>query len=152
MEKDCCYYSKVQFDFYVSVTIKARILLNVIAGELSYQEFDSHGDVTISKGMNLSENQIEEIMPYLDTAKFEPYRHRDESFDEIGICGYYDEIRAHFIGVSNSPVPMINLYMNMIHDDKHLLPTEKLLNYLCLTFFSDKEHRNAFVYGIANRR
>lgn len=143
-----CYYSKVQIEFRLGSRVEARILLNSVAGELSYQEFDSHGDVKISKGITLDKMQIEEVLPYINTAKYEPYRDRYDSLDDVGVCGYYDEVSANFIGISDSPVPMIELSMNTIHDNGHLWPTEKLFKYLCRTFFADKKYKGTFIYSI----
>lgn len=147
-KKARCYYSKAQIEFRLGSRVEARILLNSVAGELSYQEFDSHGDVKINNGITLDKKQIEEVLPYINTDKYEPYRNLEDSISDDGVCGYFDEIDVYFTGISDSPVPLINISMNMIHDDKHLWPTERLLKYLCRTYFSGKEYKTTFIYGM----
>ncbi len=143
------YFSVLQIEVKTSSRVEERLILNAAASELSYQEFDVYGDVTVNYGINLTAEQMNEIKPYIDMAKFEPFQ-EGNCCDLEHSCGYYDEINVDFIGISDSPIAMIRLSMNQTHDIQHQLPTERLLNYLCGKYFSDKRFKGTFVYGVGN--
>lgn len=132
---DTIYYSKVQFDTKLGgATTIERVLLNVPQRELSYQSFDRHGDVEHNTAIKLSEKEMESLLPYLDTSKFEPYRGKKQGFDDEGRIGYRDEVSMSFTGITDSHIPMLELKMYYYYDEEHTWPNERLYRVLCEVF------------------
>lgn len=88
--------------------------------------------VTFSYGIKLSDLEIKLIQEYCNALEFEEYRYLDiyDYLDTYGYIGYIDEINLEFEGITNSYLPKIKLSMNLIFNNEHSWPTEKLYNYL----------------------
>ena len=83
-------------------------------------------EVVFSYGLELSEKDISNILPYCNALEFEPYRNKKQKMDQKGYLGYLDEAKMKFIGVSFSYLPIIELPMNYIYDDLYAWPHQLL--------------------------
>ena len=88
--------------------------------------------VTHIYAVELSDEQMEEILPFCNALDFEPYRNK-EAWDDVGHNGgYRDEQEVVFRGYSNSYLPLIEIPMTAINEKR---PNEKLYRYLWKTYF-----------------
>ncbi len=87
-------------------------------------------DLIFEYALKLTDEQIEELLPYCNALDFEPYRGRKQSMDDPGFCGYRDEITCVFRGITDSYIPLIELPMDFIYDSKHEWPSERLYEYI----------------------
>ena len=96
-------------------------------------------EVVFSYTRNLSECKRKELLPLCNALDFEPYRGREMSMADEGYCGYRDEIRLCFIGVTDSYIPKMELPMDCLYDEAHIWPSEKLYRYIIKTFMNEKK-------------
>lgn len=87
-------------------------------------------EVVFSLAIHISEEQMEELLPYCDATEFEPYRGRKTSMDDEGFIGYRDEVHLYFKAITDSYIPLLELPMNLFYDEEHIWPSEKLYRYL----------------------
>ena len=99
----------------------------------------SEDEVVVSHGIELSSEDIKELLPYCKVMDFEPYRNKFMSMDDPGFIGYRDEVSLCFKGVSNSYVPLIELPMDYYYDEAHIWPSEKLYRYIVKKYFANKK-------------
>lgn len=106
-------------------------------------------EVSFSWAIKLTEEQMEELLPYCNALEFEPYRERKMSMDDEGYIGYRDEISTYFTGVTDSSLPLLELPMDYYYDEAHIWPSEKLYRYIIKTYYEgNKKLRNkAPCYG-----
>ncbi|MBQ7999654.1 MAG: hypothetical protein IJ298_00370 [Ruminococcus sp.] len=102
--------------------------------ELLITEEDKE-EVLFSYAEKFTDAQLKKLLPYCKVSAFEPYRNRSFLTSDKCTAGYYDEISLNFRGVSNSPVPYIEISMDIITYDNHTLPTTKLYEYIFNNFF-----------------
>ena len=101
MEK--IYYTKIIFECFKSQNWS--ILLNVVAKEAAFERREWSGGkekVTENLSVKLTDEDIAQILPYINALDFEPYRYVDDSKDFI----VYDAPVVTFIGVTNSYLPL----------------------------------------------
>ena len=109
-----------------------RIIHNGKNGETSVKVFADveNTQVVDSRGIRLTDAEMEELLPYCNAIDFEPYRGREMSMDDPGYRGYRDEISITFTGITDSYIPKIDLPMDYIYDKKHEWPRERLYEYI----------------------
>lgn len=95
--------------------------------------------VAFSYGIQLSEEQMKNLLPYCNASEFEPYRNRKMSMYDEGYIGYRDEIRLRFTGVTDSYIPKMEWFMEYYYDEKHIWPSEKLYQYLVLKYLQGEK-------------
>lgn len=104
-------------------------------------------EVGFSHKINLTETDVQELLPYCNARDFEPFRHRTMTFDEPGYAGYRDELkRMFFVGFTDSHLPKIKLPMDLIYNEPYAWPSERLLRYIERTFFIDKKTKKPWLY------
>ena len=136
------YYTKFEFEWHTAGMVYARLVCNVTYRELSYQQWDQSGrEIVFSFGHKLTDEDIKEMLPYINANSFEPYRNRKMSMDDPGYDGYRDEITMRFRGITDSEIPLIELPMDYFYTEKYEWPTEKLYRYLANTFFPDSKKK-----------
>lgn len=113
--------------------IKPRI--DICAGKNGMQRTKAIADnstskVIFSKGIKLTEEQINELLPYCNALDFEPFRNRTMSMADPGYRGYRDEYTMWFQGITDSYMPIIELPMEYLYDEKHTWPSERLYQFL----------------------
>lgn len=59
------YFSKFEFRINVARKSNATLLCDVQNAELSYQEFSSYGELLFNVAVNLSEENLSELLPYI---------------------------------------------------------------------------------------
>ena len=159
------YFSKIEFIETIGHgNPNSIIVLNIPARELSYQVYDwkhqypakwiSSGNtkfkpvpvkdasyqakIIFSCGIKLTEQQLETLLPLCNALDYEPFRNRKMGIDEKSYCGYRDEAQVHFRGITDSPIPLLELPMHYYYDEEHIWPSERLYRYLIKNIF-DKE-------------
>lgn len=123
-------FTNVQFDFLSFGRSTERILLNCSTRELSRQRFSTGENVESSIGIILLEEEMERLKTSLNAVEFEKFRDKKPAPDDPYIKGYWDECRVEFTGITNSSIPLIRIDWNLIHDDQHMWPHEKLFKEL----------------------
>lgn len=137
------YYSKFQFSTYGE--FYERVVCNIPYRELSYQRYklvprpssmkdiEWNEKVTVEIAHILTIEEIEEIKPFINAKKFEPYRHKKMMpFDSEG-CRYMDGIHRDFEGITDSFLPYIKIPMDYFHEPAW--PTQKLYDYIMNRYF-----------------
>lgn len=92
-------------------------------------------EVVFSHAINITDEQMEELLPYCDASDFEPYRNRKMSMDDEGFIGYRDEVHLYFRAITDSYIPLLELPIDYYYDEEHIWPSEKLYRYLVKKFF-----------------
>lgn len=92
-----------------------------------------------SAGIELREEQMEKLLPLCNALDFEPFRNREMSMDDPGYRGYRDEITMWFRGITDSYIPKIELPMELLYDEKHTWPSERLYQYLWENYLRDNK-------------
>ena len=92
-------------------------------------------DVVFSHAIKITDEQMEDLLPYCDATEFEPYRDRKMSMDDEGFIGYRDEVHLYFRAITDSYIPLLELPMEYYYDEAHIWPSEKLYRYLVKIFF-----------------
>lgn len=92
-------------------------------------------EVVFSHAINITDEQMEELLPYCDATVFEPYRDKEMSMDDVGFIGYRDEVHLYFKAVTDSFIPLLELPMDYYYDEEHIWPSERLYRYLVKNFF-----------------
>ena len=80
-----------------------------------------------------------EILPLCNANDYEPFRNRQMKMGEEGYCGYRDEIHVEFRGITNSPIPLIELPMDYFYDEYHIGPSEKLYRHIIKNVFEKEK-------------
>lgn len=136
------YFSKFEFTTYQiskqSGIVTDRIVCNIPYKELSYQEFDRDGEVTYYFAHHLTDAEISKILPYIDIHDFEPFRNKEMNISDPHAKGYLDEFSMSFRGISDSSFSLIELPMDIVYDDAHTWPNQKLYDYISSVIFSEK--------------
>ena len=97
-------------------------------------------EVTFSYAIKITDEQMEELLPYCDACKFEPYRGRKMSMKDEGYIGYRDEVQLYFSAITNSHIPLLELPMDYYYDEEHIWPSEKLYRYLVKKYFEGNKN------------
>ncbi len=100
--------------------------------------------VVYSKGINILDEMMPELLSYCDARDFEPFRNRKMDLNDKGWVGYRDELDMSFTGITNSYIPKLSLPMDLLYDEDHIWPSEKLYQYLVATFFPVDKKRVGF--------
>lgn len=102
-----------------------------------------------SYGIKLTDEQIENLLPYCNALDFEPFRNRKMTMSDNGYIGYRDEVNTKFKAITNSYIPLIKLPMDYYYDEQHIWPSEKLYSYLTKTYFENNPETKkwSFPYG-----
>lgn len=95
--------------------------------------------VVFSYGINLSDAEMEKLLPYCNALDFEPYRDKIMQMKDEGYCGYRDEVSLYFTGITDSYLPRLELKMSYFYDEEHIWASEKLYRYLIKTFFENNK-------------
>ena len=98
-------------------------------------------EVVFSYAVKITDEQMEDLLPYCDAAEFEPFRDRKMSMDDEGFIGYRDEVQLFFRAVTDSYIPLLELPMEYYYDEAHIWPSEKLYRYLVRNFFDKKNKK-----------
>lgn len=114
---------------------EAKQMINIRTGKngmksIQVQANDMSSKVVLSKGIMLTDRQMEELLPYCNALEFEPFRNRKMSMKDPGYRGYRDEVTVWFRGITDSYIPKIELPMDYVFDEKHTWPSEKLYEYI----------------------
>lgn len=106
-------------------------------------------DVEYSYGIKLTDEQMEQLLPYCNALDFEPFRGKKMSMDDAGYIGYRDEVSVRFKAITDSYIPEIELPMYYYYDEEHIWPSERLYRYLIKTYFENNSKIKAHkpVYG-----
>ena len=91
-------------------------------------------EVVASYAIHITDNQMQELLPYCDATEFEPYRGREMSMDDEGFIGYRDEVHLYFRAITDSYLPLLELPMKYYYDEDHIWPSERLYRYLVKNF------------------
>lgn len=91
--------------------------------------------IIFSYGLKLSNNKLQELLPYCDALKFEPYRTRKISMNDKGYIGYRDERNIKFTAITNSYIPKMSWNMTYLYNEAHIWPSEKLYRFLIMKYF-----------------
>lgn len=97
-------------------------------------------EIIFSYGINLTEQQLETLLPLCNALDFEPFRDREMVMGEEGYCGYRDEVRVKFRGITDSHIPLLELPMYYYYDSEHIWPSEKLYRHIIKNIF-DKQKK-----------
>ena len=81
-----------------------------------------------------------ELLSYCNVADFEAYRNREMSMADPGYCGYRDEIKLSFVGVTDSHVPLIKLPMDYYYDEDHIWSSEKLYRFVINKYMTNNKY------------
>ena len=134
MEEEKIYYTKIIFDCF-GLRDNWSILFNVVSKEAAFESREWSGGkekVVENFSVKLTDEDIAQILPYINALDFEPYRYVDDSEDFI----VYDAPVVKFIGITNSYLPLYKhgIYFNDNRKEKR--PYEKLFLYIVEKYFS----------------
>ena len=106
-------------------------------------------EVIFLYGVKLSDEQMEELLPYCNALEFEPFRDKEMVMFGEGYLGYRDEVSLYFAGITDSYIPKMEWEMSYFYDEKHIWPSEKLYRYLVKTYFENNKKLKGYgpVYG-----
>ena len=96
-------------------------------------------DVVFSYAYHFSEAELVELLSYCNVADFEVYRNREMSMEDPGYCGYRDEVKLGFVGLTDSYVPMIKLPMSYYYNEEYIWPSEKLYRFIINKYMTGKK-------------
>ena len=123
------YYTKIIFEKINRCKNEWSILLNVESKEAAFQRFQWSGrkeKVVESFSKKLTDQDIADLLPYINALDFEPYRDIDDSKDWF--C--YDNYSLKFTGITNSYIPLYQHYVYLNYNRKDMRPYEKLYSYI----------------------
>lgn len=105
--------------------------------------------ILFSYGIKLTNQQMKNLLPLCNALDFEPFRNREMIMGEEGYCGYRDEVRVEFRGITDSHIPFIELPMNYYYDKEHIWPSEKLYKYIVTNIFDKQKEMKGWytTYG-----
>ena len=129
--KDKVYYTKIIFE---CIRDNWNILLNVVSKEAAFERLQwiaGAEKVVENISVKLTDEDIAELLPYINALDFEPYRDSDDS--KKFMC--YDAPVIKFMGVTDSYIP---LYQHDIYfiGGKDARPYEKLYFYVIKKYFN----------------
>ena len=125
-------FTRIQFEIVgCHGHVLSRLLLDYPPGELSKQDFSYGEKITSSIGIYLTEYEKKEILPLINAHDYEPYRDMkdNDEWDQFA-TGYFDEVHAEFIGITNASIPLVRFSWSAFHDEKHKRPYEYLYEKL----------------------
>ena len=130
------YYTKILFEKINRCQDEWSVLLNVELKEAAFQRFQwSKGKekVVESFSKKLTNQDIANLLPYINALDFEPYRYIEDRKDWF--C--YDNYLLKFTGITNSHLPLYQHYVYLNYNRKDMRPYEKLYSYILNNIFSD---------------
>lgn len=135
------YFTKMQFITYFVYKSEYAIILDIPQQELAIIKYSTAtGDIIDSEGIELSNHEMEEILPMCNALEFEKYRNKEPDMSDPGFEAYLDDgATRKFIGITDSYIPMMEISMNYSFNKKHQWPTEKIYNYLCQKYVNGKK-------------
>ena len=139
------YGKEITFD----IRRPAKIIKNgktMFEGKMVEDDF-YQDEVVFSYAVNLSEKQMEKILPLCNALDFEPYRNRKMVMGEEGYIGYRDEVNLYFRAVTDSYIPLLELPMDYYYDEEHIWPSEKLYRYLVRAYLSENNDKKLRGWG-----
>ena len=77
-------------------------------------------EIVFSYGIKLTEQEMRVLLPLCNALDFESYRNREMIMGEEGYCGYRDEVRVQFRGITDSHIPLLELPMYYFYDSEHI--------------------------------
>lgn len=95
--------------------------------------------VAFSYGIKLSDEKMQQLLPYCNAIDFEPYRNKEMSMSDEGYIGYRDEVSLRFTAISESCIPKMEWDMRYYYDEEHIWPSERLYRYIVLEYFQDNK-------------
>ncbi|MBQ8885262.1 MAG: hypothetical protein IJY62_02695 [Clostridia bacterium] len=134
MEEEKIYYTKIIFECRDSRN-DWNILINVISREAAFQSLKWIGGkekVVENIPVKLTDEDITELLPYINALDFEAYRYVDDSKEWF----IYDAPVLKFIGITNSYLPLYQHYIYYNDNRKDKRPYEKLYSYVIKKYFS----------------
>lgn len=133
------YYTR--FGMQGSGELNFLILYNFSMKELSYTFKNYRGKELDYIAIQLTNDYIESIKPYIIVKNFEEYRHKSR---EEGIYSYLDGWTMQFEGVTDSEIPIIQLSSDDYNYDIQP-PVEKLYLFLENKYFSkNSKYKNYY--------
>ncbi len=120
-------------------------MINTLSKELSFEQIGRNGKVIWSYAKKMCKSELDELLPYINALEYEPYRDIRDSMEDEGFCGYRDEYSLHFIGFTDSYLPLFWHDMTLLYRGKYIRPYEKLYQYLLKKYFSGKNFQDAGV-------
>lgn len=97
-----------------------------------------HQKVAFSYGIKLSDEQMQQLLPYCNAVEFEPYRNKEMSMSDKGYIGCRDEVSLHFVAITDSYIPKME-WVRYYCDEEYIWPSERLYRYLVLKYFQDNK-------------
>ena len=83
----------------------------------------------------ISKARMNTLKLFCDATEFEPYRSKNMFMEDSSCIGYRDTATMQFIGITDSPIPIIHLPMNILHDIENEWPHERLYRHIITAFF-----------------
>lgn len=137
MEK--IYYSKIIFECSCH-SVGWNFSVNTVAKEIAYEYWKYKGrkeEVVQSFARKLTDEELVQLLPYINANDFEPYRNVEEKWGDEGRVGYFDEVSINFVGMTNDYLPIYQHRMSYCYDEQHRRPYERLYTFLCDKLFKD---------------
>ncbi|NLG05248.1 MAG: hypothetical protein GX567_15685 [Clostridia bacterium] len=119
--------------------IPARVVRNGKTKKSLLESEQYEEQVVFSYGVRLTEEQIEDLLPYCNAKEFDTYRNKKMSMSDEGYVGYRDEVTMRFCGITDSYIPLLELSMSYFYDEEHEWPSERLYRYLVQTYFNENK-------------
>ena len=139
MEKEKIYYTKIIFESFGCGRPRGlddwNILLNVAMKELAFERLEWRGgkeNVVENFAKKLTDEDITELLPYINALDFEPYRNVDDSQYFMT----YDGPTLKFTGITNSYLPLYQHYIYFVGKIGKERPYEKLFSYIVNKYLS----------------
>lgn len=136
-EEEKIYYTKIIFESDDSLRGIWNILLNVAMKEFAFECLEWKGGkekVVKNFSKQLTDEDITELLPYINALDFEPYRNVDDhDYGEFLLCD--DRPTLKFIGITNSYLPLYQHYFWGGYG-KEVRPYEKLFLYIVNKYLS----------------
>lgn len=134
-------FTKMQFITYYRHIPAYAITLDIPQQELAIIKYSLEtGDILDSKGLKLSNDEMEQILPLCNALEFDKYRNINPDMSSPGFMSYLDDgATRKFIGITDSYIPLMEISMNYSFNIKHQWPTEKIYNFLVQHYVTGKK-------------
>lgn len=133
------YYAKIIFESFDFMRPNGldnwNILLNVAMKELAFERLEWSGGkekVVKNYAIQMTDEDIIQLLPYINALEFEPYRNVDDSQYFM----IYDGPTLKFIGITDSYLPLYQHYIYFVGEIGEERPYEKLFSYIVNKYLS----------------
>lgn len=138
-----CKFGYELYDYTMGEAFRYNILSDLYLKEIVFEFIGKRSDQIIERyGFSISPEKMETLLPLLKWNDFEKYRDLPDDWAwkyENGHAGYRDGWGYKFWCLSESGMPLIEIYMDCLFDKKHLPPYEKLLEWLRENYKDEKQ-------------